>query len=75
MLYKGGPVDYSGMTAEEREMHSRASVAVNEYRLIQAGVTFDGLGYGAPAPMVKLMEYLAIDTDVKMAAEDATKHG
>ncbi len=48
--------------------------ALNEYRLIKSGVTtYERLGYEVPnggAAAIKLLEWLAIDSDVNEAEAD-----
>ena len=67
--------DFESMTPEEKDMQSRASTAIQEYRLVASGMTYADLGYGTPPPMVKLMEWLAVDADLKSALAEKSKHG
>lgn len=73
----GGLIDdEEALTPEEKELITRAGNAIQEYRLISSGAaTWFDLGYGVRPPMVKLMEYLAIDSDMKEALQEIQKHG
>jgi len=55
-------------------LESKALNALNEYRLVKSGVTsYEALGYGVPSSgpaAVKLLEFLAIDSDVQRAEAD-----
>jgi hypothetical protein len=63
-----------GKTREERLLESRARAALAEWRLVREGAaTYETLGYGVPdqgPAAVKLLEFLAISTEMDGALEE-----
>ncbi len=63
-----------GKTPDELTLQAQAIQAISEYRLVKDGVaTYAQLGYSLPDGQiigVKMLEYLAIDSDYTGAIED-----
>lgn len=75
IIYDISTTDAEWKTGEERRLEARAKRAIAEWRLATSGAATLSNLYGNPVPHVKLLQFMAVDSDVNEATKDKRENG